>query len=1175
MRTCPACGTPDQSDGAKFCLECGNALEADPTCSGCGAELPPTGKFCPGCGTAREARPAAPTGASGPGSGAARKITSVLFGDLVGFTTISESRDPEEVRELLTAYFDECRAVVSRYGGELEKFIGDAVMAVWGLPVTREDDAERAVRAGLELVERVQALGDRIDVAGLNMRVGITTAEVAVTRGATGQGMVAGDPVNTAARIQSTAHPGEVWVDETTRAFSASSISYADAGAHAMKGKAEPVPLWKVRAVVAGVGGDRRDDGLEAPLTGRDRELRLVKEVFHGVQETHRPGMLVIDGEAGIGKSRLGWEFEKYVDGFEANVLWHRGRCLSYGEGVAYYALAEAVRSRVAVLAGAEPDADSAYGDLLPRALLACVPDATERQWLEPRLGALLGLAAGTSYPREDLFVAWTTFFKYVGQSSSDTAAPVVLVIDDAQYADAGLLAFLEHLLAAADYPVFVLGLARPELLAEHPGLVGNRRVTVVHLEPLTAPEMARLLDALVSGVPQPIRDELVTRAAGVPLFAIETVRSLVDQGLVVAGDGGYLLSDPDTVDLGALTAPASLQALIGARLDTLPADERKVVDRASVLGVVFTDDGIAALCADVADLHETLGALVRREVLRRETDRLSADYGSYKFVQGAVRQVAYGMLSRRDRKATHLDVARAFEAELEARSDAYELAPIIAQHYLDAIEAVPADPDVPELTRAASDQLERAADRAASLGAPREAAGHLAKALEHAEPERRLALQGRLARQLRIAGDNDRAIQHAAEALKGYEAVGDVIGAAGPAEDLARALVYSDGDLNRAITVLRDLTARVPDQPDTLDVRLALANATSAVLLRSGDSAAYADATWHALRLAEQVTDVGKVAEAWSGVAISSQATMPRTSRMLLERAAELAAESRALRPRGIALVNLTAGAGFDDTAAAVRHGRDAIAAASELGEAYMLAMARFNLAQTLLLTGEWTEAVELVENEEVGAFLDVSRDGTLRAVALARAAEGMPSVAATLGQDPDDMDDPLWGAEYDLDLALEALATGSTEAAALAVRAARAAGDATSNGGDFWPVWLAASQVVRETGDRAALAEIVAFVGAQNGPWPTGIVAQRTRLEAIAGQDGSRPAEEVEADLRRALDLTRAWRSPLYEAHVHADLGRWLRDTGRAEEAGVLIGHARAFYEGIGAVRWLDELS
>ncbi len=1181
MKTCGACGTSGQDDDASFCFGCGSSLAvADPTCGSCGKELAPDARFCPRCGTPRagsQAAAPAPVAEVVAPKGSARKITSVLFGDLVGFTTLSESRDAEEVRELLTEYFDECRAVINRYGGELEKFIGDAVMAVWGIPVTREDDAERAVRAGLELVERVTALGDRIGMHGLALRVGITTAEVAVTLGATGQGMVAGDPVNTAARIQSTASPGEVWVDETTRAFSSSSISYEDAGSHAMKGKAEPVPLWKVRAVVAGVGGDRRDDALEAQLVGRDGELRLVKEFFHRVQETLRPGLLVVDGEAGVGKTRLGWEFEKYVDGFQASVLWHRGRCLSYGEGVAYYALAEAVRGRLAVLAGSLDDVGEAAVDnrqLLQRGLTACVPDQTERDWLQPRLAVLLGLDPGAAFPREDLFAAWTTFFKYVGLWQADEPQPIALVIDDAQYADDGLLAFLEHLLAAADFPVFVLALARPELLADHPALVSNRRLTAVHLEPLTSAEMTKLLDAMIVGVPQPIRDELVARSEGIPLYAIETVRALADLNLVEAREGHYVLTDPDAVDLGALTAPASLQALIAARLDTLPADERKLVDRASVLGVAFSAEGLAALCADVPDLEQAVSGLVRREVIRRDTDRLSADYGDYRFVQGAVRQVAYGMLSRRDRKATHLTVARSLEDEFEGRSDAYELAPIIAQHYLDAIDAVPADADVPDLAQAASDHLERAAERAASLGAPREAAGHLAKALARSAPERRLAIQSKLSRQLRLAGDHDGAIEHATEALKGFDAIGDVVAAAGPAEDLARAIAYGEGtDRSRATTVISDLLDRIPDEPETLRARVALLNAAFTVALVSGDAEECSRLSWQSMALAELIGDPRLIAETMGAVAIATTTTMPYLGTVLLQHTAELAAQHRALRPRGLALLNLTDLVSFQDVAAAIRHGRDAVEASTALGEPAVLTFAQMNLSFALQLVGAWDEALELARLEDVLRFTGLAGDVRLRTLMSARG-EALTSAEEKFQDDPESTEDPAWPGLYSLDRALDAAVAGVPEATTLALEAARLSSAAAVVVSDFWPTWLYASEIVCEQRERDALAEILSYVDVRRGPLPAGVVAQRNRLEAALGEHGPMSDDEIEQKYADGLAGMRTWGSTVFEAHTCVDYGRWLERQGRGDEAAPLLARAREVYEQIGARLWLDAL-
>ena len=343
--TCAACSA-ENPDSAKFCVECGTP-QRPLTCPGCGTPAG-QGKFCAECGTPL-AGLVTPATATTPISvpTAERRRTSVLFGDLVGFTTLSESRDPEEVRELLSRYFDTARTVVQRYGGTVEKFIGDAVMAVWGVPVAHEDDAERAVRAGLDLVEVVAALGEDVGMSGLALRVGVVTGEVAVTLGATGQGMVAGDAVNTAARVQTAAHPGTVWVDDATRTLTSAAVTYTDAGAHVLKGKAEPAALWQARAVVAAVGGAQRVDGLEAPFTGRDRELRLVKELFHASHEEGRPRLVLVTGVAGVGKSRLGWEFEKYIDGTTVVTRWHRGRCLSYGEGVAFWALAEMVRSRL------------------------------------------------------------------------------------------------------------------------------------------------------------------------------------------------------------------------------------------------------------------------------------------------------------------------------------------------------------------------------------------------------------------------------------------------------------------------------------------------------------------------------------------------------------------------------------------------------------------------------------------------------------------------------------------------------------------------------------------------------------------------------------------------------------------------------------------------------------
>jgi class 3 adenylate cyclase len=339
MTSCPSCHA-DNRTGAKFCRGCGATLAA--ACPSCGARTEPGQAFCDECGAALGAdlRPAAEPAA------AERRLVSVLFADLVGFTALSEMRDAEEVRELLSRYFDTCRRLIALYGGTVEKFIGDAVMAVWGAPVATEDDAERAVRAALDLVAAVSALGQEVGAEDLRARAGVLTGEAAVTLGAEGQGMVAGDLVNTASRVQSVAEPGAVFVGDATRRATEQTVVYEEAGSYELKGKEGLTPLYRARRVVSGLRGALKSQGLEPPFVGRDRELRQIKDLFHACADEKRAHLVSLIGIAGIGKSRLSWEFYKYFDGIADTVYWHRGRCLSYGEGVTYWALADMVRMR-------------------------------------------------------------------------------------------------------------------------------------------------------------------------------------------------------------------------------------------------------------------------------------------------------------------------------------------------------------------------------------------------------------------------------------------------------------------------------------------------------------------------------------------------------------------------------------------------------------------------------------------------------------------------------------------------------------------------------------------------------------------------------------------------------------------------------------------------------------
>ncbi len=705
---CAACGT-ENSAGRKFCGGCAAPLER--LCPACGAANEPGMRFCGACARPLDGDVAAttPLAPAGPAPTAAeRRLVSVLFADLVGFTTLAESRDPEDVREILSRYFDSCKRLIALYGGTVEKFIGDAVMAVWGAPAATEDDAERAVRAALDLVTAVSALGDELG-APLQARAGVLTGEAAVTLGAQGEGMVAGDLVNTASRIQSAAEPGSVYVGESTRRASERSIAYESAGEHSLKGKAEPLPLWRALRVVSGVGGQLRSQGLEAPFVGRDRELRRIKDLYHASADERRAHLVSVTGIAGIGKSRLGWEFYKYFDGIVEQIWWHRGRCLAYGEGVAYWALADMVRMRCRI---GEDEPSSSALVKLQETLREQLLDEDERRFVEPRLAQLLGLGETESTDRQDLFAAWRLFFERLSDSN-----PVVLLFEDLQWADASLLDFIEYLLEwSRSHPLFVVTLARPELHEQRPSWgAGQRNFTSIYLEPLAEDAMTELLAGLVPGLPDGLRGQILARAEGVPLYAVETVRMLLDRKALERDGDVYR----PTGEFETLEVPETLQALIAARLDGLSETERRLLQVAAVLGKTFSRASVARLSRlPEPDLDPLLGALVRKEVLSIHTDPRSPEHGQYGFLQDLVRRVAYDSIARRERKHLHLEAADLLNAD----SGADELAEVVASHLLSAFEAVPGADDSDELQARAAGALVQAGERSASLGAAAEA---------------------------------------------------------------------------------------------------------------------------------------------------------------------------------------------------------------------------------------------------------------------------------------------------------------------------------------------------------------------------------------------------------------------------------------------------------------------
>jgi class 3 adenylate cyclase/tetratricopeptide (TPR) repeat protein len=801
---CASCGTENEA-GRKFCKECAARLAL--ACPSCGAANSADAKFCGECAAPLLAGPGPLTTTAAPVT--ERRLVSILFADLVGFTTLAEGRDAEDTRELLTRYFDVARDVVGRYGGTIEKFIGDAVMAVWGAPVAHEDDAERAVRAGLELVDAVKALGP-----GIATRAGILTGEAAVTLGAVGQGMVAGDLVNTASRLQSIVPPGTVLVGEATQRASSKAIAFEDVGDQHLEGKTAQVPAWRALRVIAERGGRKRADTLEAPFVGRDDELRLLKDLFHATGRERRVRLVSVTGIGGIGKTRLAWELEKYLDGLVEPIWWHEGRNPAYGEGITFWALGEMVRGRSGLV---ETDDERTTRAKVAEAVARHVPDRDERRRVEPALLALLGIDTG-AIDAEQLFAAWRTFFERLAATGT-----VVMVFEDLQWADPGLLDFIDHLLEwSRSFPICVLTLARPELLERRPDWgAGKRSFTSIFLEPLPAAAMRELLAGLVPGLPEAAVAAIVERADGVPLYAVETVRMLVAEGKLALEGGVYR----PIGDLSTLAVPETLTALIASRLDGLEQADRSLLSDAAVLGQSFTPAALAAVAGmDEVELEPRLRALVRRELLALQTNPRSPERGQYAFVQALIREVAYNTLARRDRTARHLAAARHFEA---LGSD--EAAGALAGHYLAAHRNAPEGAEADTVAAQARIALRAAAERAVALGSHAQAVAFLEQALSVTTdlPEQALLLE-RAGYSASLAADHEAAERYLVRATDLQRGLGDRSATARTIAELGRALI--DGSRSdRALAILEPAATEFTDlvgDPGTITLDSQLARA-------------------------------------------------------------------------------------------------------------------------------------------------------------------------------------------------------------------------------------------------------------------------------------------------------------------------------------------------------------
>ncbi len=1107
---CHACGTENEP-GGRFCEACGTALA--PSCPKCGADVNADARFCRNCGTRLGADAPAPTHAEEPAGAppapsqapiAERRLVSVLFADLVGFTSLAEDRDPESTRELLTRYFDAARDAIERHGGTVEKFIGDAVMAVWGTPVAHEDDAERAVRAGLELVTAVPALAPQ-----LQARAGITTGEAAVTLGATDQGMVAGDLVNTAARLQGVAEPGTVLVGGATMRTASNAIVFEPTAEQSLKGKTSPVPSWRAVRVVAARGGQQRTDALEPPFVGRDEELRLLKEQLHVTGRDHRARLVSITGPGGIGKSRVVWEFEKYLDGLTEQIWWHRGRSPSYGEGVTFWALGEMVRRR----AGLNEDDDEATTRArVAESVAQHVADAAERALVEPALLTLLGVEPSPSGGRDALFPAWRIFFERLSET-----ATTVLVFEDLQWADAGLLDFIDHLLDwSKSRPILIITLARPELFERRPNWgAGRRSLTALALDPLPNDAIRAILEGVVPGLPEGTVAAIVARAEGMPLYAVEIVRSLLAEGRIERDGDIYR----PVGDLSHLTVPESLRSLIASRLDALDAADRSLLQDAAVLGQVFNLGGLAVLIGGTEEeLEPRLYGLVRRELLEIESDPRSPERGQYKFVQALIREVAYGMLALRDRRARHLALARHYESLGDD-----EMAGALASHYVAAHEASSEGDEADAVAAQARIALRAAADRAGALGSHRQALAHLERAMTlTAEPRERAELLERMAVSART-GEIGGAVEYATAALAAQEEAGDADGTYRTTALIAH-LLMDKAELARATEVLEAARER-PDWPPAPELQAEILVALSRAHMRQGRNAEALEAADGALDIAEPLNLERIVADGMNNrSATLANLGRRREATALIHAAVELAQRGGwvdlELRLRN----NLAVTIQDDDPAGASEVMREMKVIAERIGNVqWYVVSAAGSAASDYVELRDWDAAIALTEDA-----LTRTAKGSFAWLQLATALIGLRSAR---GESDEELHAEVDGAAWDADLRWWVDMTLS---------------DAAINTGDYGPGERHARAALGSGRAESNEAGIRAFLGYH-----------------IAAQGRTGDARQVADELRDGT-----FQGPLSKAFQAVTDGAAMALEGRSAEA------RQRFGTGLNELRRLDQL-
>ncbi|HET7745589.1 MAG TPA: adenylate/guanylate cyclase domain-containing protein [Gaiellaceae bacterium] len=656
-------------------------------CPDCGNENLDDARFCSYCGRPLAGRPGE----------AERKLVTVLFADVTGSTSLGEQLDPEDLKDVLGSYADAMRDEIEAEGGTVEKFIGDAVMAAFGVPAAHEDDATRALRAALRMRRRLDELNadlERRHGLRLAMRIGVNTGEVLAARDARPEvGMVTGDAVNAAARLEQTAEPGQILVSERT-ARSTREFRFRELGPLAVKGKTQPIPTVELVSEAPDVPPGQRErgiPGLHAPMVGRDHELDLLQSIYSRLAASGRAQLVTVYGDPGIGKSRLTREFLGWAEQETVRPVLMKGRCLPYGEGVTYWPLAEILKAHTGVLDSDQPDTALEKIGELAENVLAATPDPA-------RSAAVLAFTFGLEDPRfafDDLpprqvrletHDAWRAFFTGLAKTG-----PVIAVVEDIHWADDALLDLLEDLADRIAGPLLFLCPARPDLAQRRQGWGGGKRnFSSIFLEPLSHEDAARLVEFLlaIDELPDSAREAMLDRADGNPFFLEEIVRHLIDEGRIVRSEDRWRATD----DIAEIVIPDTVQGVLAARIDLLPTEERRALRSAAVVGRVFWKGPVTRLLDGESDkLDEVLDRLEDRELVLSQVGSTVAGEREFVFKHVLTRDVAYGTLPRRDRASAHAAVAGWIESAAGERRR--EFTELLAHHYREAYEGTVADP--------------------------------------------------------------------------------------------------------------------------------------------------------------------------------------------------------------------------------------------------------------------------------------------------------------------------------------------------------------------------------------------------------------------------------------------------------------------------------------------------